>query len=225
MVESLMMSTDKTSPDWFDGDIIEPEDERFVDATDTALGQEQVWARLLAAMIQEQATQFVRKGLDLGRMLAEFDRGPTLPHGEQVPGWSALGYDSFNHWLAEADLPCGSSTAHNMKALYETFVLRFKYDVPHLMLIGPSKLQVIKPYATESNHAALVLQAESLPSRDELQHWMAAEGYGKGKGPVVFNMTGKPMEVARHAYSKIKGMGKQAIVRVVIFLEGQSDER
>lgn len=121
-------------------------------------------AHTLHQEIQRVATLFHATGLELGEKLRLMD---------QSKGFRALGYGTFNEYLAGSGLPIGRARAYALMAINGQ-CQRLHLDPSSLLDIDKDKLNIVLPRATEDTVDDLLNDARTL-SRSDLRAKITGE--------------------------------------------------
>ena len=95
--------------------------------------------------------------LQLGKELYEFEK-----HRD----YAALGYASFNSYLADPDVDISPRTAYRLKAVYSKYILEMSLPPEAVAGIGYTKLSMISSQVTSDNAEEWLVKAGTLSRSD-----------------------------------------------------------
>lgn len=107
--------------------------------------------------IKKLVGDFEHTFLELGKELYEMEDGKE---------YRALGYDTFEEYLASPEVHTSRSLAFMMKGIHKRFVLELKVQAPGLLEAGHTRLELIRSRVDEDNVNDLLARAQTLSSRD-----------------------------------------------------------
>jgi len=100
------------------------------------------------------------------------DLGEELYWFEAEKQYKAMGYETFEAYLADPEVDIARLTAFRLKGVYEKYRLDLEVSPVKLLPAGYSKLYAVKPYVTPENVGEWVDKAASL-SRSDLKREIA----------------------------------------------------
>jgi len=100
--------------------------------------------------------------------------GAELYEFQRLKQYNALGYASFESFLADPDIDLARRTAYRLIRLYKKYILELGCATEALIEVGPSKLDKLAPYVTEENKIQLLNTASTL-SRSDLHTYLTHE--------------------------------------------------
>lgn len=109
----------------------------------------------------------VKTNLRVGRE-SLWEVAQALYEFDESNGWSALGYDKLNDWLAQPDIGISRSHYFRLVSVYHEMVVLRQVDAERLKEIEPQKIQIVLP-AVKSGKVQLeeaLDDAEALGRRD-----------------------------------------------------------
>lgn len=111
--------------------------------------------------------QSIKASLRAGRE-AVWDAAKQMHLFDEEEGWTALGYDRVNEWLADPEVGMSRSSFYRMVKLYREMVVIRQLPEEELKTLEPSKLEIALPAIKENSKplAEVLDDVKELGSRD-----------------------------------------------------------
>ena len=131
--------------------------------TDIVPAQDEASAAQLAWGVQARIKHAMADGRDALWRLAE-----ALYEFEEMRGWTALGYDNKEQWLADADITLSKGTYHRYVRTWRKLVVERQIDAERLRQLDQSKVAIVTDaiVKNESLVDEALSDVEALPARD-----------------------------------------------------------
>lgn len=107
--------------------------------------------------------------------------GKELYWLEKEKQHKALGYSTFDAYIASPDVDVGRRMAFGLKAVYAHFVLGLESATVALLAAGTSKLELLIPHTNEENADEWIFKAQALSRSDlrrEIKEHFGNDGMG-----------------------------------------------